>query len=54
MIAGQVNARNEAIVPVRIYGVDGQLIEMVATVDTGFSGYPDITHCHNHQVTAPV
>ena len=39
MIVGQVNARNEAVIPVKAYDVSGQLVELKATVDTGFSGY---------------
>lgn len=39
MIIGQVNSRNEAIIPIKVLDVFGQLVEVEATVDTGFSGY---------------
>lgn len=39
MIRGQVNARREAIIPVRIRAVLGQPRDIEATIDTGFSGY---------------
>ena len=39
MITGQVNARNEAIILVQVYDALGNLVELEATVDTGFSGY---------------
>lgn len=39
MIIGQVNARNEAMIPIKIYDAHGQLMELEATIDTGFSGY---------------
>jgi len=39
MILGQVNARNEAVILVKAYNINGQLAELEATVDTGFSGY---------------
>ncbi len=39
MIKGQVNLRNEAAIPVRVYDRNGRIAELEATVDTGFSGH---------------
>jgi clan AA aspartic protease len=39
MILGQVSARYEAIIPIKIYDVNRQIVDLDATVDTGFSGY---------------
>ena len=39
MVLGQVNLRNEAVIPVEIYDRNGLIVELEATVDTGFSGH---------------
>ena len=38
MIEGTVNARHEAVVPLRIQGPDGRTLEIAAVVDTGYEG----------------
>jgi clan AA aspartic protease len=37
MIRGQVNARREAIIPLRLRGPNGNEVEIAALLDTGFS-----------------
>ena len=39
MIEGAVNAAYEAIVPLRIQGLEGQTRDIKAVVDTGYSGF---------------
>ena len=39
MIQGQINADNEAVIPLRIRSANGQEIDFDAVIDTGFSGY---------------
>jgi clan AA aspartic protease len=39
MIIGSVNADYEPIIHLGIYGVDGQIYEQPAIVDTGFNGW---------------
>ncbi len=39
MIVGQVNSLHEAVIPIKVYDANGELIEWEATIDTGFSGY---------------
>ena len=39
MIEGAVNAAYEAIVPLRIQGLEGQTRDINAVVDTGYSGF---------------
>ncbi len=39
MILGRVTAGREAILPVRIRGLDGREIEVEAAVDTGYNGF---------------
>ena len=39
MIEGMVNARYEAVVPLRIQGSDGRTLEINAVMDTGYHGF---------------
>ena len=39
MIGGAVNSAFEAIIPLRLHGLDGQPRDISAVVDTGFSGF---------------
>lgn len=39
MIIGRVNTEYEATIPLKICGVDGQIYEQVAIIDTGFDGW---------------
>jgi clan AA aspartic protease len=39
MITGQVNAHQQAVIPIKVYDVNRQLAELTATIDTGFTGY---------------
>ena len=36
MIEGSVNSAHEAIIPLRLYGANGQTVDISAVVDTGF------------------
>ncbi len=39
MITGEVSADNEAVIPIKAYDADGHIVELKATIDTGFAGY---------------
>ena len=39
MIQGQVSARREAVIPVRVLAHDGGFADVEAVIDTGFSGF---------------
>ncbi len=39
MIEGSVNSAYEAIIPLRLYGADGQPRDISGVIDTGFSGF---------------
>lgn len=39
MIRGSVNNRQEAIIPLVVLGEDGQVVEIQALIDTGFTGF---------------
>ena len=39
MIEGSVNSAYEAIIPLRLYGANGQTLDISAVVDTGYSGF---------------
>ena len=39
MIQGVVNASHEAVVPISLQGPDGQVQDIEAVVDTGYSGF---------------
>ena len=39
MIEGSVNSAREAIIPLRLYGANGQTFDISAVVDTGFSEF---------------
>ncbi|MBW4505082.1 MAG: clan AA aspartic protease [Scytonematopsis contorta HA4267-MV1] len=39
MIIGRVNAEYEATIRLSVYGVDGQIHEQTAIIDTGFNGW---------------
>jgi predicted aspartyl protease len=39
MIIGNVNAEYEATICLSVYGMDGQIYEQTAIIDTGFDGW---------------
>lgn len=43
MIRGEINAADEAVIPLPIRAFNGQMTDRDAVIDTGFSGYLTLT-----------
>ena len=53
MIEGTINARYEAVIPVRIQGPDRRALEIEAVVDTGYNGFLTLPEAVVAQLALP-